>query len=144
MRPKGSGSTSDMEFGAYQKAGLSTEHTPFANYISVYQMKKAIINGQLIDDTVLEMIEKGSSAKEIRAKIEELDNGFFEKFEDTGLDRDNSEDVKEWWDNLEEGAVVFNRGDLITGTGGIKLGLFVVKMPDGKVGSRISGFGKSK
>jgi hypothetical protein len=144
MRPKGSGSTSDMEFRAYQKAGLSTENTPFANYISVYQMEKAIENGQLIDDTVLEMIEKGATAKEIREAIVEIDPGFYAKFEKTGLDRDDSEDVQDWWDSLDEGTVVLNRGDLFTGTGGIKLGMFIVKMPDGTVGSKVSGFGKSE
>ena len=144
MRPKGSGSTSDMEFRAYQKAGLSTENTPFANYISVWQMEKAIENGQLIDDTVLEMIEAGATAKEIKEAIVELDPGFYAKFEDTGLDRDNAAEVKEWWDDLDEGTVVLNRGDLFTGTGGIKLGMFIVKMPDGTVGSKVSGFGKSE
>jgi len=140
MRPKGSGSTSDMEFKAYQKAGLSTANTPFSNYISIWQMERAIHNAQAIDDVVLEMLDAESSPKEIRKAIEDLDNGFYEKFESTGLDR-TDENIQEWWDDLEVGAVVFNRGNLITGPGGRELGMFVVKMPDGTVGSKFSGFG---
>ena len=103
-------------------------------------MERAIHNAQAIDDVVLEMLDAESSPKEIRKAIEDLDNGFYEKFESTGLDR-TDENIQEWWDDLEVGAVVFNRGNLITGPGGRELGMFVVKMPDGTVGSKFSGFG---
>jgi hypothetical protein len=140
MRPKGSGSTSDMEFSAYQKAGLHKANTPFSNYISIWQMQRAIENAQAIDDVVLEMVSKEASPKEIREKIEELDTGFYEKFESTGLERTDDNVIK-WWNGLPSGAVIFNRGNLITGSGGKELGMFIVKMPDGTVGSKISGFG---
>ena len=40
IRQAGAGSTSDMEFSAYQKAALSLGNTPIKNYISLYAMKK--------------------------------------------------------------------------------------------------------
>jgi hypothetical protein len=40
MRAPGSGSTSDTEFKAYQQAILDIGNTPFANYLSLYSMKK--------------------------------------------------------------------------------------------------------
>lgn len=40
MRPVGSGSTSDMEFNAFKSAVLTMENTPFANYLSLWTLKK--------------------------------------------------------------------------------------------------------
>jgi hypothetical protein len=44
MRPAGSGSTSDMEFKAYQQAILDLGNSKFANYINLYSLKKMTEN----------------------------------------------------------------------------------------------------
>ena len=40
MRPTGSGSTSDMEFKAYQKGILSLANDKEANYLNLYTLQK--------------------------------------------------------------------------------------------------------
>ena len=84
MRPPGSGSTSDMEFQAYQKAILDIGNTPLSNYISLYAFKK--------------MTEKVD------------DKGIFEKYEG---DLGNENEIREWYDSLPDGAVILNSNGAI-------------------------------
>ena len=56
MRPVGSGSTSDMEFRAYQQAALYLGNTPEANYISLYAFKKMAENGVRLNQLEQELL----------------------------------------------------------------------------------------
>jgi hypothetical protein len=63
MRPSGSGSTSDLEFKAYQKAILSIDKTTEANYISLYAMKKMMEKGLELKLLEEELLTSGRISK---------------------------------------------------------------------------------
>jgi len=107
MRPAGSGSTSDIEFKAYQKASVAMGNTPEANYISLYAFRKMAENGMMLNDKEIEMIESGASIKEINQELRKVDRGIFEKY--TG-DPDNQEEFDVWYNALPNGSVVINNG----------------------------------
>jgi len=107
MRPSGSGSTSDIEFAAYQKASVSMGNTPEANYISLYAFKKMAENGMWMNDTEIEMLEQGATTKEINQELRKVDKGIFEKY--TG-DPNNQEEFDAFYNALPNGAVVINNG----------------------------------
>lgn len=121
MRPSGSGSTSDMEFKAYQQAILDLGNSKFSNYLNLYSLKKMTENAiQLAQiETELLLDPKNYSRKYINQKIKEFDKGIFEKFnayeEEEGklVPKYDNEEMKEqafleYWDNLPRGKVFRN------------------------------------
>ena len=133
MRPVGSGSTSDMEFRAYQNALLSLEKTPAANYIALYAYKRMVENGlknnsyekQLLTD------QKVTDAKVLEERMKQRDTGIFIKLpedikdlKDVNVENGGAEYQKavlKYWNSLPSGAVFDNSenifGGLDTGTG---------------------------
>ena len=109
MRPVGSGSTSDMEFKAYQNAILALEKTPLANYISLYAFKKMTENGiknnqleeQLLSDSSINDMEV------VNAELAALDKGIFEKLP-PDVDINDEAAVNAWYESLPSGAVIDN------------------------------------
>lgn len=109
MRPVGSGSTSDMEFKAYQQAALYLGNTPEANYISLYAFKKMAENGVRLNQLETELLTSGEfqSMAEVNKEMQLKDTGIFEKF--TG-DPNDEEAVLEFYNALPDGAVIINNG----------------------------------
>ena len=117
MRAPGSGSTSDIEFKAYQQAILDIGNTPFANYLSLYSMKKMKEN--TIKQFFLEenLMSQGASTIEINKQLQDIDKGIFTKF--NILDADNKDlyktekerddGISSWWSNLKPGTAIINR-----------------------------------
>ena len=107
MRPPGSGSTSDMEFIAYQKSIAELGNTPLANYISLYAFKKMTQNALDQNQLEEELLTKGyyRDSKEINAALKERDTGIYEKY--TG-DLKNEAEIEIWYNSLPEGAVFIN------------------------------------
>ena len=109
MRPVGSGSTSDMEFRAYQNAILSLEKTPQANYISLYAFKKMTENGILNNQRELQLLSDSSvtDMEVVNAELARLDKGIFEKLPEN-VDVNDEDAVNAWYDSLPSGAVIDN------------------------------------
>ena len=109
MRPVGSGSTSDMEFRAYQQAALYLGNTPKANYISLYAFKKMAENGVRLNQLEQELLTSGeySSMKSVNEKLNDFDSGIFEKW--TG-DPNDQEGFLDFYNSLPDGAVIINNG----------------------------------
>lgn len=109
MRPVGSGSTSDMEFRAYQRSVLALSNTPQANYISLYAFKKmtenSIRNNRLEKELLAD--EKINDIATINEAIYGQDTGIFEKLPPE-INRNDDAAVQAWWDSLPDGAVIDN------------------------------------
>ena len=71
MRPAGSGSTSDMEFKAYQQAILDLGNSKFANYLNLYSLKKMTENSLKLNQLETELLvsPKNYSKEYINKKI---------------------------------------------------------------------------
>jgi hypothetical protein len=123
MRPKGSGSTSDMEFRAYMKAALSLGNSAQANYISLYAMKKMKENSEFLNEKSFQLIDSGEvrSISELNSELRKIDTGLFAKFDLKSYDgeiRDNTgkltpefiEARQAWEDKLDPGTVAINNG----------------------------------
>ena len=106
MRPVGSGSTSDMEFKAYQRAIADIGNRPKANYISLYTFKKRAENANLANQREIEILTSGGSAKDVTEEIKKIDPGLYEKYEGS---MENKEEFDAWYNNLPRGAVIYNR-----------------------------------
>jgi len=81
MRPAGSGSTSDMEFKAYQRAILDLGNTPKANYLTLYTTKKFkenALKSQSLEKKLLAS-PKNYSVDHIENEIFKQDTGIFKK-----------------------------------------------------------------
>ena len=106
MRPKGSGSTSDMEFRAYRDAILSLGNTAVANYVSLYALRKKIENSIRLFELEEQMLLSDSveNIEEIQKAMKEVDEGIIEKY--TGPD--DAESYNAFLAALPEGAVVDN------------------------------------
>ena len=109
MRPSGSGSTSDLEFKAYQKAIVDIGNTPLANYISLYAFKKMTENSLKLSELEENLLSSGKyrDTTEINKILQQQDRGIFEKY--TG-DLDDQEAIMAWYDSLPKGAVFINNG----------------------------------
>ncbi|MDB4345124.1 hypothetical protein OAA24_00705, partial [bacterium] len=109
MRPAGSGSTSDMEFKAYQRAGLDLGNTPQANYISLYAFKKMTENSIALNNAEFDLLtgDQIRNGRQLRAELDKVDKGIFEKY--TG-DVDDNEAIQAWYDALPDGSVMINNG----------------------------------
>ena len=126
MRPVGSGSTSDMEFKAYQKGILSLQNEKKANYLNLYTLEKMTKNGIKLNKLEKQLLAnpKNYSYKYIDDKIAEQDIGIFKKiyndddktnrlFNDNGEPLfENNEDkkliIKEYYNDLDNGDVFMN------------------------------------
>ena len=128
MRPPGSGSTSDMEFKAYQQAILDLGNSKFANYINLYSLSKMTENSMKLTKLETELLTspKNYSKEYINDQIEKADIGIFEKFkvfekgedgklidihsreEDDFGDSDFSLAFEEYWNALPRGSVFRN------------------------------------
>ena len=109
MRPVGSGSTSDMEFKAYQQAILDLGKTTEANYISLYAMKQMMKKGielKFLEEELLQDF-RITSTSDLNARLRSVDTGIFEKY--TG-DSESQKDFDAWYNSLPNGAVIVNNG----------------------------------
>jgi len=109
MRPVGSGSTSDMEFRAYQQAALYLGNTPEANYVSLYAFKKMAQNGVRLNQLEQELLTSGeySNMRDVNSQLNTFDKGIFEKYSG---DPNDEKEVLKWYDSLPKGAVFINNG----------------------------------
>jgi len=107
MRPVGSGSTSDMEFTAYQKAALYLGNSPEANYISLYAFAKMAENGIRLNQLEQELLTSGdySDMAAVNAQLKVEDEGIFEKY--TG-DPNDAAEIQAFYDSVPDGAVIIN------------------------------------
>jgi hypothetical protein len=112
MRPPGSGSTSDMEFEAYQKAILDIGNTPLSNYISLYAFKKMTEKGVIAQQTEMSLLmsDRPYTPLAISNILKVDDKGIFEKYEG---DLENENEIQEWYDSLPNGAVILNSNGAI-------------------------------
>ena len=126
MRPKGSGSTSDMEFKAYQKGILSLGNEKEANYLNLYTLEKMTENGIKLKKLEKQLLAhpKNYSYKYIDDKIAEQDIGIFDKiykdadgdnrlFDNDGDAKFDDDDekkqiIKNFYVDLPKGAVFIN------------------------------------
>jgi hypothetical protein len=127
MRPAGSGSTSDMEFKAYQAAALGMGNTAEANYINLYALGKRTEAANKLADLEEELLmsEKYRDTRLINKKLREQDPGIFEVYKG---DLDDDAAIKTWYDSLDDGAVVNNGNgalDIIDSSG--KRATYVIK-----------------
>jgi len=130
MRPVGSGSTSDMEFKAYQRAILSLNNPGATNYLTMYKLYKQSQNQATDAILFRDLATQGKSAVEIDKIIKEQDSGIYEKFSPTQKDEkyntgDDEADTaawvadrKEWYNSIPDGAVILNE---VNGKRGTKL-----------------------
>tara|TARA_R110000787_G_scaffold285930_1_gene402752 strand:- start:174 stop:1541 length:1368 start_codon:yes stop_codon:yes gene_type:complete len=112
MRPVGSGSTSDMEFRAYQKAALFIGNTPEANYISLYAFKKMAENAIQLNRKEIELLTSNqySDLTAVNNQLKSEDSGIFEKYTKSTEGPDAQAEFQQWYDSLEDGAVIINNG----------------------------------
>ena len=99
------------------QAILDIGNTPFANYLSLYSMKKMKEN--TIKQFFLEenLMTQGVSTIEINKQLLDIDKGIFTKFNILDADnkdlykneqeRDNA--ISSWWSNLKPGIAILNR-----------------------------------
>jgi len=115
MRPVGSGSTSDMEFKAYQAAVLSLGKTPEANYISMYAFKKMTENAIMLNRKEEELLSDPTitDIKTVNEMLKETDTGIFEKLPEN-IDKNDDEKVLEWFNSLPSGSVIDNSSGIFT------------------------------
>ena len=120
MRPVGSGSTSDMEFKAYQKAVLDLGNTPKANYISLYLLRRSTENNKRLAQAEQQLWNNAKlSPESINKTINAMDSGIFYKFpgnseevkampEGEARDIAAEKEVRAWWDEVPRGGVAIN------------------------------------
>ena len=109
MRPKGSGSTSDMEFKAYQRASLDIGNSPKANYISLYSFEKMAENAFILNQKETELLTSGKydNMTSINRELNKFDKGIFEKYRG---DIEDDDAIQSWLQSLPDGAVFLNNG----------------------------------
>lgn len=110
MRPVGSGSTSDMEFRAYQKAALFIGNTPEANYISLYAFKKMAENAIELNRRERELLTSNdySDLTAVNNELKRQDSGIFAKYDGDREGQNAQADFQSWYDSLEDGTVIIN------------------------------------
>jgi hypothetical protein len=130
MRPKGSGSTSDMEFKAYQKAILSLDNLADANYINLYAFRKMIINSNALLAKETELLTKGQMAntEQVNNELKKIDTGIFEKIPpeitvESLKTPEGRRAANDYLNNLPVGAVIDNSKRIFPGE------TFLIKRP---------------
>ena len=137
MRPKGSGSTSDMEFRAYQSALLQLEKTPLANYIALYAFLQTINNGAALNSLEKKLLsnEEINDIDFVNQKLNEANKGIFKKLPDEIIqlrnekgsdDEEYQRKTAEFWDSLEKGDVFDNSDGIYRDKSG-NTPVFIVK-----------------
>ena len=141
MRPKGSGSTSDMEFKAYQKAILSLSNLTDANYINLYAFKKMIQNSAMLNDKEAELLTGGQIANvgQLNNELKAIDFGIFEKIpaEITAESLQTAEGKRaanDYLNGLPDGAVIDNSKNIFPGP------TFLIKRPGALIVNPDEGF----
>jgi hypothetical protein len=141
MRPKGSGSTSDMEFKAYQKAILSLSNLTDANYINLYAFKKMIQNSAMLNDKEAELLTGGQIANvgQLNNELKAIDFGIFEKIpaEITAESLQTTEGKRaanDYLNGLPDGAVIDNSKNIFPGP------TFLIKRPGALIVNPDEGF----
>lgn len=141
MRPKGSGSTSDMEFKAYQKAILSLSNLTDANYINLYAFRKMIINSNALLAKETDLLTEGKMAntEQVNNELKKIDTGIFAKIppEITAESLKTPEGksaANEYLNGLPDGAVIDNSQGIFPGP------TFLIKRPGSLIVNPDEGF----
>ena len=81
MRPKGSGSTSDMEFKAYMAAILDLKNSPMTNYLNMYALQRiSKISGKLMN-MEMDLLSSGNyTIADANREMEKVDPGIYAKY----------------------------------------------------------------
>ena len=129
MRPKGSGSTSDMEFEAYRKAILTLKNPRLTNYLALYSFLKTQQNSVKANSLEKEILVGGGTPDDVRKAVEKMNLSLFESYK--GDPRD-SDALNKWYNSLPRGALIYNidsEGKKLYPTNSAKqpVGLFIVK-----------------
>ena len=98
FRAPGSGSTSDREFAAFQTAIANKKNTPEANYLNMYIVKERFKQQEKLlnlQDEIEKAINEQVFGKPIGERIPDELIG-------------NDEGIKEWYNALPDGSVVYN------------------------------------
>ena len=108
FRAPGSGSTSDREFAAFQTAIANKKNTPEANYLNMYIVKQRFAQQEKLLNLQKKMLRKGKSQDEIEKAINEEVFGkpIGERIPDELIG--NAEGIKEWYNALPDGSVIYN------------------------------------
>lgn len=82
MRPKGSGSTSDMEFKAYMAAILDLKNTSMTNYLNMYALREISKNSQQLLTNEIDLLSDGNyTIREVNKLMREgIDPGIYAKY----------------------------------------------------------------
>lgn len=129
MRPKGSGSTSDMEFDAYRKAILALKNPRLTNYLALYSFLKTQQNSVKANSLEKEILVGGGTPDDVRKAVEKMNLSLFESYKGDPKDNDA---LNKWYKSLPRGAVIYNidsEGKKLYPTNSAKqpVGLFIVK-----------------
>jgi hypothetical protein len=110
MRPAGSGSTSDMEFRAYQQAIAALENTPLTNYLTLYTFKRVAENSRIASAKKLEVIESGGRSTDVENELDKIDRGIYERIESLEGESDDSWETRklDFLKTLKRGDVIYN------------------------------------
>ena len=110
MRPVGSGSTSDMEFRAYQQAIAALENTPLTNYLTLYTFKKVAENSRIASAKKSEVIQNGGGSKDVENELDKIDRGIYERIESIKGESDDSWETRklDFLRSLKRGDVIYN------------------------------------
>ena len=110
MRATGSGSTSDMEFKAYQRAIVDIAATERANYITLYTFAKLKNLTQKRAMKEQELLERNAPDAEIKEELKKLDTGIYASYKG---DPNDAEAVSKFVDSLPPGTIIYqNQEDL--------------------------------
>ena len=110
MRPKGSGSTSDMEFKAYRQAISDIGNTTLANYLTMYTFKRVAENSRDASAAKEIAISDGAGPKEVNEILEKQDKGIYARFSDNKDLSDDKNDArfKQFLNSRKRGEVIYN------------------------------------
>jgi len=104
MRATGSGSTSDMEFKAYQRAIVDLGTTERANYVTLYTFAKLKNLTQKRAIKEQELLERNASGTEIKEELKKLDTGIYATYKG---DPNDSKAKSDFLDSLAPGTIVY-------------------------------------
>ena len=104
MRATGSGSTSDMEFKAYQRAIVDLGTTEKANYVTLYTFAKLKNLTQKRAIKEQELLEQNAPDTEIKEELKKLDTGIYATYKG---DPNDSEAVSKFVDSLAPGTIIY-------------------------------------